>query len=158
MPATSAVQQRITTSSGSFRHMPCPREGRAAAQILGTARPHPILRRALLAGEVGLALLDVGAEPFLRVVALEQLLLQLALDRERLLERDLGAALHRALDAPDRLRRLVRRAELLGVLLDLLEELGVARGLPDLVHDPELRALLEVEGLAGDHQLDRGAL
>src|SRR5262245_33258713 len=92
------------------------------------------------AGEVRLALLDVGRQSFLGIVALEELLLQLALDRERALERDLDAALHRALDASHRLGGAIRRTEALGVLLDLLQELVVARGLPDLVHEPELLA------------------
>src|SRR6266550_757290 len=49
------------------------------------------------------------SQPFLRVVALEKLLLQLALDRQRALHRDLPAGLHRPLDAPDRLGCFVRR-------------------------------------------------
>src|SRR5690349_11034987 len=73
----------------------------------------------LSAGEVSLALLQVGGEALLGVLPLEQELLQLALDRERGLERDLGAGLHRALDAPHGPGRLVRGAELLGVRLDL---------------------------------------
>src|SRR5467141_2651361 len=89
-------------------------------------------RGGLLAAEVRLALLDVSRQPFLRIVALEQLLLQLALHRQRALERDLDAGLDRSLDAADGLGGLVRRAELLGVLLDLVEELVVRGGLPDV--------------------------
>src|SRR5437762_10757260 len=77
----------------------------------------------LSAGEVSFALLQVGREALLGVLPLEQELLQLALDRERGLERDLGAGLHRALDAPHGLGRLVRGAELLGVRLHLVHEL-----------------------------------
>src|SRR5262249_7190217 len=110
------------------------------------------------AAEARLALLDVSAQAFLRVVALEELLLQLALDRQRLLEGDLAAALHRALDAAHRLRGAVGRAELLRVLLDLLQELVVRGRLPDLVDDPQLLRALEVEGLTRGHQLDRGRL
>src|SRR5207245_9517974 len=97
----------------------------------------------LLRGEVGLALLDVGAQALLGILALEQLLLELALDREGRLERDLEPALDRALDAAHRLGGAVRRAEALGVFLDLLEELVVARGLPDLVDDAEVLRALE---------------
>src|SRR5438093_6339066 len=112
----------------------------------------------LLAAERGLALLHIRRKAFLRVVALEQLLLELALDRERRLERDLRAGLDRALDATDRLGGAMRRTEALGVLLDLLDELVGGGRLPDLVDDPELEPPLEVEGLAGHHQLDRRAL
>src|SRR5439155_22828406 len=76
----------------------------------------------LLAREVRLALLDIGAQAFLGVVALEQLLLQFALDGERGFERHLDPALHRALDASHRLGGTVRRAESLRVLLDLIQE------------------------------------
>ena len=50
------------------------------------------------------------------------------------------------------------RAEALGVLLDLVEELLGRGGLPDLIDDPELLRPLEVEGLARRHEFDRGAL
>src|SRR5690348_11880501 len=60
-------------------------------------------------------LVDVGVEPFLRVLALEEQLLQLALDRERFGERHFRSRLHGALDVADGLRRLVRRRELLRV-------------------------------------------
>src|SRR5205085_911015 len=53
----------------------------------GTKPPGP----RLLPGECRLALLVVRAESFLGVFALEELLLQLALDRERALERNLPA-------------------------------------------------------------------
>src|SRR2546425_4908015 len=111
----------------------------------------------LLAAERGLALLHIRRKAFLRVVALEQLLLELALDGERRLEGDLRAGLDRALDATDRLGGAMRRAEALGVLLDLLDELVGGARLPDLVDDPQLERPLEVEGLAGHHQLDRRA-
>src|SRR6185369_5245472 len=60
------------------------REAPAAAGRGGLRQP-----RDLASLELRLALLDVGVEPFLGVLALEELLLQLALDRERLLEADL---------------------------------------------------------------------
>jgi hypothetical protein len=55
---------------------------------------------------------------FSRVVGLEQQLLQLALEREAVAEAHLEAGLDRALDAADGLAGLVRRRELLRVLLD----------------------------------------
>ncbi len=56
--------------------------------------------------------------PSLRVVALEEQLLQLALDRQPLEEAGLGARLHRALHAADGAARLVRRRELSRVVED----------------------------------------
>src|SRR5207249_1047395 len=137
---------------------PSPNAGDRPGPVTGRWRPAGSRYRSLATGEVSLPLLDVGGEPFLRVLALEQELLQLALHGQRRLERDLRAALHRALDAAHGLRRLVRRAELLGVLLHLVHELLRARGLPDLVHEPELLRLLEAEDVAGDHELDGLAL
>src|SRR5439155_14384407 len=90
--------------------------GRSPWGLPPRARPRPLC--ALLAGEVRLALLDVGAQPLFGVVALEELLLELALERQGGLERDLGTRLDRALDPPDRLGGAVRRAEALGELLD----------------------------------------
>ena len=62
--------------------------------------------------------------------------------------------LHRPLDPPHRLRRLVGRAELARVLQHVLHELALA----DLVHDADLLGLLEGERLAGHDQLDRSHL
>ena len=58
--------------------------------------------RILLAGETRLALLHVRAEAFLRIFTLEELLLKLALERQRVLEGNLPAALHGALDPSHR--------------------------------------------------------
>src|SRR5688572_26343729 len=74
------------------------------------------------AGEAGRALLHECRQPFLGVIALEQLLLQLALQGQTGLERHLGPRLHRSLDAADRLGGAVGWAELLGVGVDLVEE------------------------------------
>src|SRR5690349_6909213 len=65
--------------------------------------------------EVGDALLDVRRDAFLGVLAGEQLGLQLALDGEAVLEGDLGAGLHGALDMAGGHGGLVRRGELAGV-------------------------------------------
>lgn len=59
------------------RHVPCVRLGFATG--VGP----------LLALELGLALLDICFQAFLRIVALEKELLQLALDTKRLSESDL---------------------------------------------------------------------
>ena len=48
------------------------------------------------------ALLLIGGDAFLRILALEAKLLQFALDGQRLGERHLGAGLHRALQAANR--------------------------------------------------------
>src|SRR5215208_5129508 len=65
----------------------------------------------LLALKVGLALLDVGGQSFFGILALEELLLQLALQRQRGLERNLGTGLDRARDQADRFAGLVGRQE-----------------------------------------------
>src|SRR5262245_45804715 len=57
------------------------------------------------APERGLALLDVGGEPLAGILGLEELLLQLALEGQRVLEGHLRARLHRALDEADGLAR-----------------------------------------------------
>src|SRR5262249_5355210 len=66
------------------------------------------------------ALLLIGGDAFLGVVTLEEKLLQLALDGERRLDRQVPTRLHRALDAAHGLRGLVRRHELAGRGADLL--------------------------------------
>src|SRR5882724_1736680 len=114
-----------------------------AGALTAVATSHPLELR----GALG----DVGVEPFLGVRALEQLLLQLALDGETALERHLGAGLHGALDPADRLRGPVGRAELLGVLVDLAHEVVAVQ---NLVDDADLLGLLEGDEAAGDHEVD----
>src|ERR1041385_2144174 len=110
----------------------------------------------LFARECRLALLVVRAEAFLRILGLEELLLQLALDRQRALQRHFPAALHRALDAADRFRRLVRRAEAPGVLHHAVPPLlAVLLRRPDVIDDAEAMGFFEIEKAAFDHQLDR---
>src|SRR5712691_1036945 len=77
-------------------------------------------------GELRLPLLIVGTQPFLRVIALEKLLLQFALDGQRALDRDFPSRLHGPLDPADRFGRLVRRAETQGVLHDTIPPLPAA--------------------------------
>ena len=100
-------------------------------------------------------LLHVRRQAFLRIFALKQQLLVLALDGQRRLHRNFPSRLHRALDASHGLRRLVGRAELLGVLHDVLHE---AVTLEHIVDDAEFLRLFERERVARYHQLDRLAL
>src|SRR6476619_2202812 len=114
------------------------------------------VRILLLACELRLALLVVRAEAFLRVLALEKLLLQFAFDGQRRLERTLPAALHRSLDAANGARGLVRRAEAPRVLHDAVPPLlAVLLGRPDVVDDAEAEGFFEIEEAAFHHQLDR---
>src|SRR5262245_11905347 len=111
-----------------------------------------LMRAPLDALESWGTLLGVGAQALLRVLRLEQPLLQLALERQRVLERHLGPGDDAALDEADRLARLVRRAEPPGVLEDLLPE---AVRLEDVRHQAEGESLLERERAPGRHQLER---
>src|SRR5207249_9002083 len=78
-----------------------------------------LMKRSVLTGslapELRHPLLLVRGDTLLGILALEQLLLQLALDRQATLERHLGARLHRTLDQPHGFRGLVRRTELFRV-------------------------------------------
>src|SRR5262245_56643098 len=104
--------------------------------------------------ELGNPLLLVGRDPFLRVLALEEELLEFPIHRERRLEGQVPAALHRALDPPDGLGRLVRWDELAGVVHDLLPPL-LGRRVDDLVDEAHLVGFLEGERATRDHELDR---
>src|SRR2546428_13601069 len=116
------------------------------------------MKRSVFTGSPALELrdplLDVRRDAFLRVVALEQLLLQLALERQPALERHLGPGLHGALDQAHRLGGLVGRAELLRVQDYLLpepvggEDFGDEADLPRPVA-PESLALGPPLALAG---------
>src|SRR5271165_1324854 len=114
--------------------------------------PH---KRDLLRLEGCWPLLHVRRQAFLRVLALEQQLLVLAFDGQGRLHRNLPARLHGALDSSDGFRRLVGRAELLGVLHDVFHE---AVTLENVVEDAEFLCFFERERVAGDHQLDGLAL
>src|SRR5438094_10346092 len=135
-------------------------DGRAIKKRAATARIEPMLRRrrtrCLFPRELCFSLLVVRAEAFLRVFALEELLLQLPLERQRGLERDLCSGLHAALDAADRLRGLVRRAEAPRVLHHPVPPLlAVLLGGPDVVDDAEAVRFLEVEETPFDHHFNR---
>src|SRR5256885_15409494 len=98
----------------------------------------------LLPCELRLALLVVRAEAFLRVLALEELLLELAFDRKRRLEWNFPAALHGALDAADGARGLVGRAEAPRILHDAVPPLlAVLLGRPEVVDDAEAKRFFE---------------
>src|ERR1044072_8952877 len=100
--------------------------------------------RRLCRGELGHALVVEGGDALAGVRALEQLLLQLALERLAGCERQLGPRLHGALDEAHRAGRLVRRAELLGVQRHRLAE---PVGGKDLVDESQLLPPVEREGL-----------
>src|SRR5215831_14535556 len=112
------------------------------------------ISRRLFPFELRDSLLLVGRDAFLGVLALEEELLELPLDRERGFRRKVPAGLDRALDPADRLRGLVGRDELASVVHDLLPPLR-RRGVDDLIDEAHLEGLLEREGVAGDHELDR---
>src|SRR5688500_6165563 len=98
------------------------------------------IHHSLFTLEDGLALLDVGAQTLARVLGLEELLLEFALQREAVLEGDFRARLDAALDAADGERGLVGRGELPRVGERLLAE-GVRRlRLEDAADYPQLRA------------------
>src|SRR5829696_4325801 len=94
---------------------------------------------------------QVRRDAFLRVVTLEQQLLQLALYREPLEKPRLGAGLHRALHAADRAARLVRRRELPRVGKDGVAEAPARqiRIAPHLGDDPERLRLVHRHQPAG---------
>src|ERR1700692_121289 len=111
------------------------------------------MARWLLPREPRLALLRIRAQGFSRVLALEELLLQLALKGQAALDRQLPPALHRALDAPHRLRGLVRRAEAPRILHHPIPpRLPVLLWGPDVIDDAPLLRLLEGEQATVDHQ------
>src|SRR5437773_823444 len=109
----------------------------------------------LLAAELRGTLLHVGGKSLLGILAREKLLLQLALDRQRLAERNLEAGLDGALDAAHGLRGLGGREELPRVLHHLRVE---ALRLEDVVHEAHRVCVLERERRAGRHELDRTGL
>src|SRR5438552_857984 len=153
--STSAASPRATSAITSS----------VAGFTTGKRRPEAagrhslLMKRSVLTGslapELRHPLLLVRGDALLGILALEQLLLQLALDRQAALERHLGARLHRALDQPHGLGGFVRRAELLRVQQHLLPV--VLRG-QHLVDQAELLRPVEREQLAFDHQLDRQRL
>src|SRR5262249_35805758 len=90
-----------------------------------------------------------------RILRSEELRLELALERQPGLERDLGPGLHRALDVPDGQRGLLRRAVAARELEHLCQELRLVRRVQDATHEPEALGRLVIEELAVRHQLDR---
>src|SRR5216683_3896233 len=77
----------------------------------------------LLSFEYRLAFVDVRVQAFFRIFGLEQLLLQLAFERQRGFEWNLSAGLHGAFYSPDRARGFVRRRELPRISHHLLHEI-----------------------------------
>src|SRR3990172_5012222 len=99
--------------------------------------------------ELSRALVDEGCQALLGVLALEKLLLQLALQSEAVLEGDLGSRLDGALDPAYRPGCLLRRAELAGIGVHLFE---IALGVENQVDESHLLRVLEGEEAARPHQ------
>src|SRR5215213_5323099 len=104
-----------------------------------------VLIGVLSATEVRLPFLEICFQAFLRVVTLEQTLLQLALERETFRETRLETGLHRTLHMTDRLCGLVRRRELCRVLVDRNGEGASAqfRIAPHVIDEPDRVRLFE---------------
>src|SRR5256886_9847813 len=107
----------------------------------------------LLPGELRSAPGVVRGDPFLRVWALEQPLLQLTLQGETLLEADFESSGDRALDEPDGARGFRRGHELARVLERLVAKLP-RRSVDDRVDQPERFCLVDRERRPFGHQLD----
>src|SRR6266478_5712516 len=108
----------------------------------------------LLPGELRSAPGVVRGDPFLRVLSLEQPLLQLTLQGETLLEANFQSGSDGALDEPDGARGLRRRHELSRVLERPGAELP-RRGVDDGVDQPERLRLVDRKRRRFGHQLDR---
>src|SRR5437764_2716120 len=108
----------------------------------------------LLARELRSPARVVRRYPFLRVLALEQALLELPLESETLLEPHLQPGGHRPLDEPDRASRLRGWYELPRVLQGATPELGPG-STHHRVDQAERFRLLHREGGGLRHQLDR---
>src|SRR5579883_885373 len=121
----------------------------SALFLLQAYKPYGTLRSAPL--EIRSALLDVGRDTFFGILALEQKLLQFALNCQRLRERNFRSRLYRTLDTSHRLRGFIGRAEAARKLHDALP---VAFRLVDIVHQSQLLGFLEADQLALDHQFD----
>src|SRR5690242_9959126 len=79
-------------------------------------------RKRLAALKLCLALLNVSLQTLARVFGLKQLLLQLALERETVVQWYFRAGLHGALDATDGHRCLRRRRKLSRIFEDLFKK------------------------------------
>ena len=109
-------------------------------------------------GGGGGGVLGIGEETLLGVLRSEQLLLELALERQSLLERHFAAALYGALDEPHRHGRAARGAELVRVVEDLPHEPIVRFRRPHLVHEARLARLDDGKVQTLDHELHRACL
>src|SRR5690606_28125819 len=120
---------RVPTTSGRLTPTPADvREDRPRPRAPQRRSSRtPVLASGSLTHEDRLPLLRVRGQPLPRIVALEEELLQLPLDRQPLGDRHLPTGLHRALDVTHRLRRPGRRREAPRVLEHLVQELLAAR-------------------------------
>src|SRR5918993_1724563 len=129
--------------------MPCP--------MVPAPRIASCLISVLTATEVRLPFLEIREQPFSRIVALEETLLQLALEGEAFGKAGLEARLHGTLDVADGFRGLVRRRELPRVFLDRLRETAAVqlRVAPHVIDQAEVPRVLERRQRAHRQQLDR---
>src|SRR6185503_2606155 len=95
--------------------------------------------------ELRFALLDVRLQSLRRVLALEEPLLQLALEGEPFREARLQPGVYRALDVTDRAARRPRRRELPGVLEHGVAERSAIEPFrsPDLGDEPQPVSLVD---------------
>src|ERR1700736_2551923 len=107
----------------------------------------------LFGRKLGHPLVDVSVEAFFGVLALEEQLLQLPLDSERLREWHFPTRDDSALDVPNRFGCLVRGCELLGVGEHFSQE-GGAIAFVDFVHQTNLLRFLAGKRSPSDHKLD----
>src|SRR2546422_4502941 len=108
-----------------------------------------------LSFELRLAFIDVSVKSFFCVFRLKQLLLQLALERQRRLKRNLRARLNAALDLADCTGRLVWRCKQRRVFRYLPRKLFGSLRIENLIDQSELPAALEIKKFARGHQLNR---
>src|SRR5262245_31902651 len=111
----------------------------------------------LTATELRLPFLEIGLQALLGIVALEQTLLQLALERETLGETGFESGLHGSLDVANGFGGLVRRRELPGVFLNRVTEaaavqIGIA---PHVIDDTKIARLFEREQCSCRQHFDR---
>src|SRR6185369_2800772 len=131
---TASRRARIVGRSSTLSGGRC-RVIQRAPSLSSMARGSALTRR-LAALERRLALLQVRGQALARVLGLEELLLQLALQGQRLGEGGLRPGVYRPLDEAHGAAGPPGRQELARPLPDRFQERLRARGLDDLVHDP----------------------
>src|SRR5260370_518526 len=126
MPLSSATlmsSSDITLECGGKRDTALDHLSRAAQSKAPSPLRSAGALHVLLSFKYRLAFVDVRVQAFFRIFGLEQLLLQLAFERQRGFEWNLSAGLHGAFYSPDRARGFVRRRELPRIIHHLLQEI-----------------------------------